>query len=390
MTSGRLDHRRNLETVASPTPVPAPDVGTTPMHEKGSSMNVQRIIGRRQLAIVAALGLGTAAAWGGTAYARYPASPSASVASGTLTVLGTHGDDSLAIGVVAGDPDTLEVDLGNGTVPQRFDRNTFDTISVFLHRGDDQFQVLPGVSLVSESLFVVGGRGDDIIVGGDGNDNLSGGRGDDDVQGRDGTDLIFGNAGRDTVNGNRGNDTEILGAGNDTALWNPGEANDVIDGGRGTDSLAFNGANVDELMSLRADGSRAVFQRNVANIRMDLNRVERLDLATLGGADQVLVDDMTGTAMRVADVDLSSSAGTGDGLVDTVTVNGTNTADRIRVDADGATVEASGLHAATRIAGSDLGDQLVVQARGGNDKVDVGAAAEALMGVSVDLGTGQS
>ena len=353
-------------------------------------MNLQRIIGKRRLALVAAATFGFGAATTGAAHAGPPPfSPSASVAGGTLTILGTIGDDSVAIGVPARDLNTLEVDLGNGAAPQRFDRSTFTTISVFLRLGDDQFEVLPGGSLADESLVVAGGAGDDTIVGGDGDDILSGGSGDDDIQGRDGTDLIFGNAGRDTVNGNRGNDTEILGRGNDTAVWNPGEANDVIDGGRDHDTLVFNGSNLDEIMSLSANGSQAVFLRNLGSIRMDLNRVEELDLATLGGADQVLVDNLDGTDLRTANIDLSSAAGTGDGLDDTVTVNGTNAADQIEVDAFDKTVQVSGLRAETRISGAETTDELLVHSLDGNDQVGVGDDAQALISVKVDLGAGQ-
>ena len=37
-----------------------------------------------------------------------------------------------------------------------------------------------------------------------------------------------------------------LGAGNDTFVWNPGDGNDTVEGQDGTDTLLFNGANVNE------------------------------------------------------------------------------------------------------------------------------------------------
>ena len=82
-------------------------------------------------------------------------------------------------------------------------------------------------------------------------------------------------------------------------------------------------------MSLSANGERSLFLRDVANIRMDMDDVERLDLTALGGIDTVTVDDMSGTDFRQADVDLSGPAGGGDGEADIVTVNGT---DRSRPD----------------------------------------------------------
>ena len=119
------------------------------------------------------------------------------------------------------DPNALLIDFGNGP-PQEFDRSTFNSITVFLRSGDDQFEVVPGGTLADETLRVVGGRGDDTIVGGDGNDTLSGHAGNDNIQGAGGTDLIFGNVGRDSVNGNVGNDIEFLGPGQDEARLEPG------------------------------------------------------------------------------------------------------------------------------------------------------------------------
>ena len=74
-----------------------------------------------------------------------------------------------------------------------------------------------------------------------------------------------------------------------------------------------------------------MFLRDLGAIRMDLDRVESLDLSTLGGADTVAVDNMDGTHIGQADIDLSSQ-GAGDRQVDSVTVNGTNRADHIDVD----------------------------------------------------------
>jgi hypothetical protein len=351
-------------------------------------MDIQRIFGKRHLAIAAGatLAVGLVAAAPAQAEA---ARGSASVADGTLTIVGTVGDDEIAVGLDAGDLSTLLVDLGNGTPAQEFDRNSFNTISVFLRRGDDQFHVVPGGgTLADEALSVVGGRGDDTIVGGDGNDNLFGRAGSDDIQGAGGTDLIISNSGRDSVNGNVGNDTEFLGRGDDEALWNPGEGSDIVEGAGGSDTLIFNGSDSNEIMSLSADGSRAVFLRDLGLIRMDMDDVERFDLATLGGVDTVDVNNLARTDVGLVNIDLSAAvAGAGD--ADTVTVSGTNRADDINVDADDSTVNVTGLRAETRIAGSETTDQLAVNSLGGNDEVDVSNAAEALIGVAVNLGAGQ-
>jgi hypothetical protein len=347
-------------------------------------MNIHKILGKRQLAMTAGATLVAGLAMTGPAQA---ATPSASVANSTLTILGTGGDDAIAVSLDAGDPNALLIDFGNGP-PQEFDRSTFNSITVFLRSGDDQFEVVPGGTLADETLRVVGGRGDDTIVGGDGNDTLSGHAGNDSIEGAGGIDLIFGNVGRDSVNGNVGNDIEFLGPGHDEAVWNPGEGSDFIGGATGLDTLTFNGSDGSEIMALSANGGDAVFLRDPGVVRMDMVNVEQLDLAALGGADTVTVNNLATTDLRFANIDLSAQ-GVGDGQGDAVTVNGTNLADEIDVDADNSTVDVTGLRTETRIAGSETTDQLIVNGLGGNDDVEVSNAARALINILVNLGAGQ-
>jgi Ca2+-binding RTX toxin-like protein len=236
--------------------------------------------------------------------------------------------------------------------------------------GDDTLRVANG--LQDEAITIHGDSGDDTILGGNGAETLAGDSGDD------------------FVDGNQGNDTGLLGPGRDTFQWDPGDGSDTVDGDSGRDTLLFNGANIGEIMRLSPNGERSVFTRNVGNIRMDMDHVERLELHALGGVDDVTVDDMSGTDMRRADIDLGASpAGSGqpDGATDTVTVNGTPGDDDIRVDADNGGVEASGLRATTAITGADTTDQLKVNTFTGDSNVRVSAAAKALMQIAVDIGT---
>ena len=48
------------------------------------------------------------------------------------------------------------------------------------------------------------------------------------------------------------------------------------------------------------------FTRDVGNIAMDLNDVERIAFTRLGGADNIVVNDLTGTDVREVDIDLAS------------------------------------------------------------------------------------
>jgi Ca2+-binding RTX toxin-like protein len=49
-------------------------------------------------------------------------------------------------------------------------------------------------------------------------------------------------------------------------------------------------------MVLSASGSHAILTRNVAAITMDLHGMENVNIAALGGADNISIGDMTGTA----------------------------------------------------------------------------------------------
>ena len=68
--------------------------------------------------------------------------------------------------------------------------------------------------------------------------------------------------------------------------------------------MLFNGANVDENIDISANGERVRFTRNVANIVMDLNGVEQIQFNALGGADNVVVHDLSGTGVTEVDIDL--------------------------------------------------------------------------------------
>ena len=59
--------------------------------------------------------------------------------------------------------------------------------------------------------------------------------------------------------------------------------------------MLFNGSNAAEIIDISANGGRVLFFRNVANVTMDLNDVEAIDFNALGGADTIVVDDLSGT-----------------------------------------------------------------------------------------------
>ncbi len=172
-----------------------------------------------------------------------------------------------------------------------------------------------------------------------------------------GNDLIESGGGNDVVIGGPGSDTAILGRGNDTFIWNPGDGSDVVEGGSGTDTLVFSGANVNETMTLSANGTRARLSRDVGNVVMDLNSMEHIDINARGGADNITIDDLTGSGVKQVAIDLSGTPGSGigDGAPDTVTVNGTAGDDHVTIWNDGSGgVVVKGLAAQISVTGANL------------------------------------
>src|SRR5713101_6575123 len=178
--------------------------------------------------------------------------------------------------------DTAEVNGGNGaetfTITANGTRVRFDRLSpapFFLDIG------------TTERLVLNANGGDDIITAGNGLSpliqlTLDGGAGNDTITGGDGNDTLIGGDGNDVINGGRGNDTAFLGAGDDLFVWNPGDGSDVVEGQDGFDTLAFNGSDATENISIAANHGRVKLTRDVGNVTMDLNGVERIQLAALG------------------------------------------------------------------------------------------------------------
>src|SRR5262249_10204874 len=156
---------------------------------------------------------------------------------------------------------------------------------------------------------------------------VNGGAGADSILGSRGGDFIDAGSENDTIVGRQGDDVALLGAGDDVFVWNPGEGSDVVEGQAGTDTLDFVGAKAAENIDISANGGRARFFRDVANITMDLDDVEHINFRALGGADNIVVGDLSGTDVTQVAVDLAAAAGGGDGQADTVTANGTQNDD---------------------------------------------------------------
>jgi Ca2+-binding RTX toxin-like protein len=162
--------------------------------------------------------------------------------------------------------------------------------------------------------------------------------------------------------------------------WDPGDGSDLVEGGDGADRMIFNGANIAETFEASANGERVRFTRDIGSIVMDLNDVEAIDLNALGGADKVVINDLSGTDATEVNVNLSAGAGGSDLLADTVTVFGTNDADGVTVAGNAAGTTVVGLAARVNIIGADATlDRLTINARAGDDAVDAsGLAGDAI------------
>ena len=248
----------------------------------------------------------------------------------------------------------------------------------------------------TENMVLHAGGGDDIITAGNGlanliNLTLDGGDGNDTITGGDGNDTLIGGAGNDVVTGGRGNDVAQLGSGDDTFVWNPGDGSDTVEGQSGFDTLQFNGANVAEKIDIAANGSRVLFTRDVGNVTMDLNSIERIAFTARGGADTITVDNLAGTGVQQVALDLAGTPGTevGDGAADTVIVNGRANNDHITITGSGAQVSVTGLPAQVTIDGSEgANDSLVINALGGNDTIDASTLAAGVTNLTIDGGDG--
>ena len=220
---------------------------------------------------------------------------------------------------------------------------------------------------------------------------LDGGPGDDTLAGGKGIETLRGGDGHDSLDGNGGNDLALLGAGDDSFVWDPGDGSDVVEGQAGADTMRFNGAGIAEQIDVSANGNRLKFVRNVGNVTMDTAGVERVDFAALGGADLVTVNDLTGTDVTSANVDLAGSLGgiTGDGEADRVVVNGTNGEDAINVNGDAGGVKVSGLAATVGILHPEVAnDRLEINTLAGRDAVDSSGLAAGAIQLFVDGGPG--
>jgi Ca2+-binding RTX toxin-like protein len=279
-------------------------------------------------------------------------------AADTVTVNGTEGNDTFG---AAGDAGGVNVFGLKAKVNLFFQEHANDRLTL---NGLAGLDTVDGSSLEADGIQLTmnGGLGEDVFLGSEGDD---------------------------LVNGGDADDVALTGAGDDTFVWNPGDDNDTLEGQAGFDNMAFNGANVAENIDISANGGRVLFFRNVASVLMDLNDVESIDFRALGGADNVVVNDISGTDLTEVDTDLAAAVGGGDAQPDHVIVRATNGDDVSIVAGDASGVAALGLAARVNVTGSEAAnDRLTVNLQAGDDVLDASSLAAGAIQLTADGGDG--
>ena len=306
---------------------------------------------------------------------------------GILTVTGDDHDNTIIVSRdVAG-----TILVNGGAVPVTGDVPTSGntTLVRILGLGGDDVLTIDDSNGPMPPGNLFGGDGNDILTGSGSDDVLDGGPGNDTLFGRGGNDTLIGGPGNDTLIGGPGTDQLFGGEGDDVFIWNPGDGSDVVEGEDGQDTLVFNGSSASETVDLSSNGERLRFFRNVANITMDCAGIEKVVFNALSGADQVTINDLTGTQVTNVFVDLSNAQGSGDGQADTVIVNGTETNDVITVTGSTNGVEVVGLSTTVTVVGGEPGiDELVIHGLSGDDVIDASGVHAGAIDLTLDGGDG--
>ena len=281
------------------------------------------------------------------------------------------------IGGTAGDAqaDTVIVNGTNGNdIIDVFGAGT--SVSVLGLRGTGQHHRTPRGRTTRSSVNALGGN-DGItattLPAGVVKLTIDGGAGNDTILGSQGADVLLGGDGNDFVFGDNGNDIALLGAGDDVFQWDPGDGNDTVEGQAGTDTMLFFGSNASENINIVGQRrARAASSATWPTSRWTSTTSRRIDFRALGGADNIVVGDLSGTDVTAVDLDLAGPDGGGDGAADTVTVNGTNGDDVFGVagDAGGGHRLRPARRRSTSSTTEAANDRLTLNGLGGDDVIN--------------------
>jgi hypothetical protein len=143
-----------------------------------------------------------------------------------------------------------------------------------------------------------------------------------------------------------------------------------VRGGDGLDTLALDGSDAGERFDVVADGDHVRVTRDVGDLRVELDDVDQLRIAALGGADAVRVGDLSATDVFQVDGDLGAGE-------DRATVDGSDGDDQISVSTFSGAVAVLA-PTFVRLEGAEATDRLRVNGRGGKDIISASTAATKL------------
>src|SRR5262249_16075876 len=144
-----------------------------------------------------------------------------------------------------------------------------------------------------------------------------------------------------------------------------------------------------EKIDMFANGARLLFTRDIGNIVMDTDGVERVTFNAKGGVDRITVHDLSGTDVTEVNLNLEGAPGAVDGAADTVIVEGQGGDDGVVVCGDASGVSVQGLSAVVNITGAEADkDRLTVSTFAGDDAVVGAGLAAGAIQFAADGGEG--
>jgi Ca2+-binding RTX toxin-like protein len=298
----------------------------------------------------------------GAAAAALLAFPAA--ASATVTSSVTNGD--LVVASDAGDPIVITDVEGkvkvNGQDPGTGPAPSADIDSIVVTGGPEVNDInLSGVNADAfKTLASV------VVDGAGGNDTINGSKLADTLEGGDGGDRIIGD---DNPANTR--DVAFGEAGDDTLVWDPGDDDDINEGGEGNDTAEVNGGGKEQFEVKPAAAGRVAFDRVqpdpsfLAPFNVDISDdTERLDLNAGGGEDIVNAAAGLNALSFALDIDGGEGNDTLDGGDGPDLMHGGGGNDRIVPDDNPALTRDS--------AFGDAGDDTMVWDPGDDDDINEG------------------
>ncbi len=181
-----------------------------------------------------------------------------------------------------------------------------------------------------------------------------------------------------------------LGAGDDIFQWDPGDGSDIVEGGAGIDTMLFNGSNGPKSWRRPRTAGRLRFTRNLGTILMDVNDVEtrRHQCARQHRHDHRPELDRRRMSASQHRPRRNDRRHVGDGVIDTVTTNGTTNVDIVDVFGTGTSVSVLGLTARVNVGTWTPTDAIVVNAQGGNDTITATTLRGRIAALTLDGGAG--